>query len=165
MPKLSCMTLATGAKQLVVQDAFEIIWSECESWSLLTPNDFFTCHISYEFVKQLSFRSYARSLATDKVIKDKVFLYADWVQRVSGKWSVQTITDTEYRMEEGYIRGSTYLTLLKSGLGDITFEFGHDVDQTGQAASSTTGGKELQYFYAGQISAEVESSLQSTVNC
>jgi hypothetical protein len=98
----------------------------------------------------------------DEVIKDKLFLYVDWVQHVSGKWSIQTITDTEYRMTEDYIRGSTYLTLLKSGLGDITFEFGHDVDQSGQDASSTTGTKELQYFYAGQISAEVADGWKVT---
>ena len=94
---------------------------------------------------------YWNTKADGELIKDKAFLYADWVQHVSGKWSVQTITDTEYRMHEDYIRGSTYLTLLKSGLGDITFEFGHDRDQND--SDGETG--EMQLFYAGTISVDV----------
>jgi hypothetical protein len=37
MPKLSCMTLAKGAKQLVVQDALLTILSELSYFSWFTP--------------------------------------------------------------------------------------------------------------------------------
>ena len=38
MPKLSCSTLATGARQLVVQEAFEMMWCFAGSYlSSLTP--------------------------------------------------------------------------------------------------------------------------------
>ncbi len=94
---------------------------------------------------------YWNTKADGELIKDKAFLYADWLQHVSGKWSIQTITDTEYRMHEDYIRGSTYLTLLKSGWGDVTFEFGHDRDQND--SDGETG--EMQLFYAGTVSVDV----------
>lgn len=87
--------------------------------------------------------------------KGKVFVYVDWAQSVAGKWSLQFITDTEYRLlqlsDNNYLRGSTYLTLLHSEWGDVTFELGHDLDQNN--ADGQEG--EMQMFYAATVSAEI----------
>ncbi len=104
---------------------------------------------------------YRNETQNDAFLKSMVHFSVDWSFPIGGGFALHPASDTEYRElgERDYWRGSTYLGLEKSGVGNVTFELGYDT-----LAEGTVDEEEIRtIFFAGIVGLEVSSALKLNV--